>query len=193
MQSRLARASRSLVAATLSTAIAASSHISAGGNVPSASALALTGVFSLLVCVALVGRNLSKLRMSLAVAASQFAFHALFSTLGAPSGGAAGSDGHGHAAASILFTGEAASSPSTMMWLAHALAAVATLVVLYRGEAAFWGMRDAAVRFFTVIAAATPSILAEAPRLAPVDRSSASTVFVFLKGSLHHRGPPVAL
>ena len=192
MSSRWARLSRGVLAAVFATLIASLSHALAGGGTPSTLSLAVSLAFSTLVCVALTGRRLSAVRMSLAVAISQFAFHGLFSTLGGATGHVVVT-GHGsHAATSTLVetTPVAAHHTSAWMWLAHALAAVATIAVLRRGERAFWHMRDTALRFVAVVFAAMPVIVEHRSVEPGISRVDSPTVFEFLHGSLQHRGPP---
>ena len=196
MGTRWARFARGLLAALASTAVAGLSHALAGGGAPSTLSIAIALAFSALVCVALTGRRLSAARMSVAVVLSQFAFHGVFSTIGvAPSHAPAALEGaaHGaHSAASIglLVAPETGHHTSGWMWLAHALAAVATIVVLRRGEAAFWGMRDAALRFLATVFTVSPVLSIEPPAAPVVARVAAPRHFEFLLGSLQHRGPP---
>lgn len=193
MSTRWARVTRGLLAASFATAIAAVSHFLAGGGTPNGVSIALVFAFSALVCIALTGRQLSLLRMSLAVAVSQMAFHVSFATIGGATGHVV-SGGH-HSVPSIVLNSSVLESSiehhtSGWMWLAHALAAVATIVVLRRGEAAFWGMRDTALRFFAVAFTLVP-VVRVSPRTAPVVvHVEAPRHFVFLLGSLQHRGPP---
>lgn len=104
-------------------------------------------VFSFMICVLLAGRSLSLIRLSISVAASQFLFHALF-ILGTitPSGVSAP---HVHGTPLVLpaVTGisEAAAADATMS-AAHAVAALLTVVALYRGERLILAARDLAVQ-----------------------------------------------
>ena len=186
-----------MLAAVFATLIASLSHALAGGGTPSTLSLAISLAFSALVCVALTGRQLSMVRMSLAVAISQFAFHGLFSSLGGATGGGETPvvvvGGHGtHAATSTLLetTTVAAHHTNGWMWTAHALAAVATIVVLRFGERAFWGMRDAALRFIAVVVGTLPVRVEHQPVEPVISRVDSPTVFEFFRGSLQHRGPP---
>jgi hypothetical protein len=196
MGTRWARFARGLLAALASTSVAALSHAMAGGGAPSTLSLVIAVSFSALVCVALTGRRLSAARMSAAVALSQFAFHGVFAGLGGASGHAAAAlegAGHGaHSATSIALAAvpTAQHHTSGWMWLAHALAALATIVVLRRGEAAFWGMRDAALRFLATVFAVAPVLPFTPPAAPVVARVAAPRHFEFLLGSLQHRGPP---
>jgi len=192
-----------MLAATFATLIASLSHALAGGGTPSTLSLAISLAFSALVCVALTGRELSAGRMSLAVVISQFAFHGLFSSLGGATGGGhtgvALVGGHGtHAATSTLLDTTNFLETSTVaahhtdgwMWAAHALAALATIAVLRFGERAFWGMRDAALRFVTVFVGTVPVLVEHRPVALVASRVDSPTVFDLLLGSLQHRGPP---
>ncbi|TBN57079.1 hypothetical protein EYE40_06500 [Glaciihabitans arcticus] len=192
MSTRWARFARGWVAALFATLIAAASHTLAGGGTPNLVSLALALAFSVLVCVALTGRSLSLLRTGLAVGASQVGFHLLFATLGGATGTVLSSGGHNHAGSMVF---DVASSPvhhtSVWMYLAHAFAAIATIVVLRRGEAAFWGMRATLARFLVTILAGITRVPILVPRPARIELSvRAPRLFLFLTGSLQHRGPP---
>ncbi|TXN31402.1 hypothetical protein [Lacisediminihabitans profunda] len=202
MTTRWARFARGWLAALVATFTALCSHAIAGGGMPSAVAIALSLAFSGLVCVALAGKTLSRVRLTAAVAVSQFAFHGAFSLLGEatlPPG--VGSAGMQHSAAQMaaqiadLPAGQAVVGPDATMWLGHAIAAVLTIVAIRRGERAFWGLfdlarlcvsavwslvaRPVAVRSPDPLASTVATERAIVPR--PVD-------LVF--SSLSHRGPP---
>ena len=187
MGTRWARVIRGLVASGVATLVAALSHFLAGGGVPNAASIAVILTFSALVSIALTGRRLSLLRMSLAVVVSQFAFHALFATIGGATGSVVHSGGHAmHGVIEVAPT--VGHHTSAAMWFAHALAAAATIVVLRRGEAAFWSLRTAALRFL-VVAFAVARVVA-APSTPPI-HAEVTPRRLFLIGSLQLRGPPV--
>ncbi|MFB2585047.1 hypothetical protein [Herbiconiux liukaitaii] len=145
MNDRITRVTRGLVAAAVATFVAAFSHVVAGGGAPGAAGSALAVAFAVLVCVALAGRRLRDLSLTLSVVLSQFVFHLLF---GVGGGGAAvshagaevaGHAGHGADAAQLAAllpeaTSGMAHSESPWMWFSHAVAAVVTIVALRRGE-----------------------------------------------------------
>jgi hypothetical protein len=136
-RSRSTRALRGLIAATVATFVALMSHVAAGGAMPGWLGVAVPWALAAMVCTVLAGRALSLWRLSIAVVLSQALFHTLF-VLGTVTPGAAIS-GHVHgaaAAAQIGPTTAAASAPDLAMWASHLAAAVLTIVVLHRGEAA---------------------------------------------------------
>jgi len=188
MGTRWARVLRGVLAASTATLVAALSHFLAGGVAPNAVSVAIILTFSTLISIALTGRRLSLLRLSAAVVLSQFAFHALFATIGGATGSVAHASGHAvHGA--IELVPSIAHHTSAGMWFAHALAALATIVVLRRGEAAFWGMHEAALRFLVVAFAPLPlvaGVRAPHPFVARVTPRR-----LFLIGALQLRGPPV--
>ena len=194
MSTRWARFARGWLAATFATLIAAASHAAAGGIPPNVASIALALAFSGVACVLLTGRTLSLLRTSVAVVGSQLAFHLVFSSLGGAATGAAESVApHAHAAASLAHTAQAAHHTDPAMWFAHAVAAVLTVIVLRKGEAAFWGMRDAALRFIGTILPTAPRMpvaITRATVTASPARVFPPRLFVLLIGSLQHRGPP---
>jgi hypothetical protein len=205
MTTRWARFARGWLAALVSTFIAVCSHTAAGGSLPSVVAIALSLAFSGMVCVALAGKTLSRRRLTLAVAVSQFAFHGAFSLLGGStslSGGVHGSGMHHSGAqlaaeiASFASRSHGVMPTDATMWLGHAVAAVVTIVALRRGERAFWGLLDLARLGVATIRRRFSRPLHTSLTLRPRTGSvavqwtlvprPASLIFV----SLTHRGPP---
>jgi hypothetical protein len=109
MSSRWARVLRGLTAAFFAVFVAGFSHVVGGGVQPGGVGVVLALAFSAVVCVALAGKTLSLLRLSIAVGFSQLAFHLLFS-VGAgsvASGAGAGAGAGGGAAGAAGLTGVA--------------------------------------------------------------------------------------
>ncbi|MHA7306497.1 hypothetical protein ACX80E_14855 [Arthrobacter sp. TMN-49] len=141
---------RGWIGAIISTAVAAASHILAGGHTPVVPMLILSIVLSGLVCTVLAGRVLSLWRLMLGVLLSQAMFHGLFS-LGTPTGSLPASTGHtGHSTHQMVETAQLAQTAmpvmdhsSPAMWLSHIVAAVLTVAVLRRGESVAVALMDA--------------------------------------------------
>ena len=83
MSTRTARLVRGWAAALSATAVAAASHVLAGGLIPNPFIVLFALALSAMVSCALAGRALSLPRTSAAVLASQGIFHLLFSVGGA--------------------------------------------------------------------------------------------------------------
>ena len=141
---RAGRTYRGLIAALVATFVASVSHSVADGEPAAMIGIVLALVFAAPVCIALAGRTLSWLRLSIAVAASQFAFHGLL-LVGVGSGSGShplGTHLHGADLAGALGTTAlhaGAGHPDhaqPAMWIAHAIAAVLTVLALGRGERA---------------------------------------------------------
>ncbi|KRE81917.1 hypothetical protein [Arthrobacter sp. Soil763] len=132
------RLARGWSGALAATAVAATSHVLAGGTLPEVPLLVLTLALSGLAFTALSGRGLSLWRLSAGVILSQGVFHWLFSGAGAPHAAAQSAVGHqAHLAA--LEPAAAAAVPAMdhaapLMWVGHAVAAALTIAVLRRGE-----------------------------------------------------------
>ncbi|TFD84540.1 hypothetical protein E3T61_18965 [Cryobacterium lactosi] len=146
MDTRWARLARGWVTAVVSVVVAAVSHVGGGGTLPGSLGAVLALTFAGLASVALAGKTLSRLRLSVSVMVSQFAFHSLFG-LGAgsaPRSMTGPGSGHQHGAMMVEMTAPGGSAQAmnidTSMWLAHAVAAVITIVLLRRGERAFWAL-----------------------------------------------------
>lgn len=194
MTTRWARVARGFVAAVISLFVAAVSHILPGGNVPGALALLACLILSTLVCIALSGKRLSLFRLGTAVVASQFLFHSLFS-LSAPSTAAGSASpihpGHVHEQFIVLGTSGAASIDAGM-WLAHAGAAVVTIVALRYGELAFWSLFTVARLWIGALfgAMTTPRPVEVPVVAAPRERSALPHERILPLSPLRHRGPP---
>lgn len=151
-RARAIRTLRACFAASATVFIAAASHAVAGGMVSWVAVFATVAV-TLPVFLLLGARLASLWRQSVAVAFAQFVFHWLFVGVGlhsqtadvsAVGGSAAGSvalplSPHAeHLAALQNFSPSLAQAGAAdaVMWLAHAVAAAFTVVLLHRGELA---------------------------------------------------------
>ncbi|MGO4105327.1 hypothetical protein AB4Y63_15360 [Leifsonia sp. YAF41] len=212
MGTRWARFARGWIVALFSTFVAGLSHALAGGAVPSIVAVVLSLAFAGIVCIGLAGRTLSLARMAVSVLISQLIFHGLFS-FGAPGGaltvspasasaGTAGNGAHEHGPIGVLVglgsapVGHAAGHDAVWMWVAHAVAALITIVALRHGESAFWGLFDTVRLGIRSLFTALAGALAGAT-LPAIPRSAATTARVFTPRDLalvfsrmRHRGPP---
>jgi hypothetical protein len=196
MTTRWARVARGFVAAVISLFVAIFSHILPGGNVPGALALLACLILSTLVCIALSGKKLSLFRLSAAVGVSQFLFHSVFSlSASVPSTAATPASlihsGHLHEQVIVLGTSGVASIDEGM-WLAHALAAVVTIVALRHGELAFWSLfRVARLWIGTLFASMTTPRPVEVPAVsAPRERAVLPHALILPLSPMRHRGPP---
>ena len=216
MHSRPARVARGLVAASVSTFVAALSHAAAGSQAPSLVAVALCLVVASFACIALAGHRLTPWRTAAAVLVSQAVYHALFTAIPAVSGSAesvfgmsgAHVHGHDHAAASLPSASSSAADAAmgmsaagshahgaghsdALMWAAHGLAALVTVAVVLHGERVFWRLFDTLrltfLTLFRPVAAASTPLSVSVPVV--VGRILAPIAPPFLS-SVKHRGPP---
>jgi hypothetical protein len=146
--------------------------------------------------------------MAVSVLVSQLIFHGLFS-FGAPGALSASTAptaalpaAHQHSPIGMLADlGSAPAAHSSThdaawMWLAHAVAAVITIVALRHGESAFWGLFATVRLGIRSLFAALAGVLAGAT-LPGAPRSAVSTARMFTPRDLalvfsrmRHRGPP---
>jgi hypothetical protein len=177
-----------MTAAGFATFVAALSHTLGGDAAPSVLAIVTTLVISAAICTLFAGRTLSTWRLAASIALSQALFHGVFSALGTPVAAA-----HAHAGPITLPTAPALSHlhAGGAMWIAHAAAALVTIVAFLYAERAFWGISDTARLFFArLFAAIVP--LTPTPRPAgirAVRRYVARDLSVLLS-TMRHRGPP---
>ncbi|NRD24986.1 hypothetical protein [Frigoribacterium sp. VKM Ac-2836] len=148
MGSRWSRLLRGSLTTVLALTVAAFSHVAGGGSAPGVLGTGLALAFALPLAVALTGTKLSAVRLSLAVTFAQLAFHTLFSLGASTTAVTATGGGHHGRDALVLTTGDAAAmagmhaGPS--MWLAHGVAAVATVVGIWFAERTVRSLADLA-------------------------------------------------
>jgi hypothetical protein len=192
---------RGSTAAGIATFLALLSHISGGGAMPGWLGIVVPLVLSVTVCTLLAGRRLSLWRLSPAVAVSQVLFHTLF-VLGAfaPSGDAGGvSSHHAHDPATTAMVDDAVVSNAVhadaTMWLMHAVAAIATIVVLHRGERTVYRLHELAhelvrrVRRRLIVALVLPPVSTARPA-PPARREPSRPTLTLLVSEVARRGPP---
>jgi hypothetical protein len=193
MTTRSSRTVRGVIAALVATFVALFSHSVADGTAPSRVGVLLALAFAVPVCVALAGRRLSLVRLSVSVLSSQFAFHAAMmlgnpDTIPATRSGTVGAGHHQDASVPVLHLATSVAHPDhdTVMWGAHLLFA------LRQGERAFWSIL-ARRRFETVRALLTypsePTPRRELPAFSSSARARPRLVSL---SAMRHRGPPVA-
>ncbi|QAV69707.1 hypothetical protein ESZ53_04180 [Salinibacterium sp. UTAS2018] len=189
MHTRAMRVLRGSIAAFFATFTAAFSHQFAGGVTPSLFGMGVSLVISISICTLLAGRTISLARLSIAIAASQAMYHALFSSMLVPAGIAQ----HNMAAMTFDFSSAAQSADSAMS-LSHVVAAAVTVIAFRYAEVAFWGLFDTARMFISrlfisVSLVATPVLeFRLEPRSAPVVQLVARFLAI-----TRYRGPPAAL
>lgn len=185
MDSRWTRVARGTAAASVATFVAALSHSISDGRGPSLFGVGASLVISILVCTMLAGRTLSTWRLVVSIGLSQFLFHTLFSGLGMPVA-------LQHDMNSMDVTLPHVHSGTTM-WLAHAVAAVVTIVAFRFGEQSFWGViATARLLLDRLVVIVIPALDIPRPVVA-VDGHFAPRDLTLLLSSMRHRGPPVEL
>lgn len=188
MQSRGSRVARGWIAGSFATGVAALSHGLADGAAPSGIAILIGLVFAGVLGTFAAGRQPSLPRVTVVVAGSQLAFHLVFSAL---TPGMATPAGH-HGMPELLAPAMAHHGDDPAMWIAHALALVATVVFLRRAELALWNLlRDAlraiGRRSLPLAIAARPTSRRTFPATAP-----RHPVLLSLSSVVSRRGPPLA-
>lgn len=211
LAARRSRVAASWIVALVATVIAASAHTLAGGAAPHALALLLgvgaSGLLGMTALAALRAGRLSRLGLAGVVALDQAVFHLAFSLLGPAGGGvASGADAlAGHPAHGALDAASVAIAPAgipieaaaplagatALMGLHHAIAAVASYVLLRRGSAAiasaFEALGLALARLLEPVVVVVAPVLGRAP-LGGVERLVLPAVVVL--GGSGRRGPP---
>ncbi|GAA1856801.1 hypothetical protein [Brevibacterium marinum] len=148
MKDRRQRALRGSLAASFATFVALTSHVIGGGSLPTMMGLIVPLVLSTLVCVLLAGRQLSLWRLSASVGGSQALFHLLFMVFTPKASAAAPAavferhalrhTGHHESMGPMGSMGGTESAmhahTSTPMIVAHMVAAVITIAMIYFSE-----------------------------------------------------------
>lgn len=202
--SRWSRFCRGWVAAGFATFVAAISHTFAGGGTPGLLAIVVSLAFAGIICIGLTGAAASTWRTSVSVVASQLVFHGLFALTGAS--GRTGTTlveqdaaGPHHHALALSVVSSATVAPHAVhaylgsaMLVAHALAAIVSIVALRHGEGALRGLlATARLAVRILIARVAGAIAPTSPRqtlhTAPVATASVRDVLI---SPMRHRGPP---
>jgi hypothetical protein len=150
--------------------------------------------FATLACIALTGKRLSAARLAASVTASQLAFHLLFSLIGTSSTVSVVSTGHHGMSTMVVGAADASASmfPDPLMWFGHAIAAVATFVLLRFGEAAFWRLAEITRLLVRVIRVPVVTVVPTLPGQRVSGVVFSPRFFTLLRSSLLFRGPPVS-
>jgi hypothetical protein len=134
MTSRQLRLLRAAAATSVATTLAAVSHTVGGGMPPHPLLVVALSILLVPLASALIGRRPSAARTALTVLVSQAAFHVLFQVLaGSLTDTGLPASGHAHHAVQ-LGPVVAAVAPDAPMLLSHALAALATTLLIWHGE-----------------------------------------------------------
>lgn len=190
MNPRAARTLRGTAAGTVATLVAAASHGLGGGGLPGVAGLSLALAFSVIVSIALVGRRVPAVRLAASIGISQLAFHVVFSTLGG-AGEVIVHGGH-HGTVHVTTAAESVTHASSLMVLAHIVAAVLTVLALARGERAIIGLRNTARMLLHAILEPAPTVI---PLPTPSRRPATAALLVprparELVAACGLRGPP---
>ena len=184
MTPRHVRAMRGTSAAWIATVVAATAHTLAGGGAPSPALVAAVGILAAPFAVALIGRRLSAWRTGTTVLASQALFHVAF----AVTADADPASLHGH---HVTHLGGDLSSivlPDAPMFIAHVLAAVATVAALCGGERMLRALGRGIRSVFTRARGMAPR--APMPRLVALPGASLRIAECIPVSDLSRRGPP---
>ncbi|ROS59472.1 hypothetical protein EDF38_2321 [Frigoribacterium sp. PhB160] len=173
MAPRWTRFLRGWLTAGFSVVVAATSHVAGGGAAPGLLGVVLALAVAVPVSVALAGRRVRLAGLIPSVAVSQLAFHLLFSLGAASSAGHASASGGHHTPLVVSVAGGATGAAGTgidamamsagLMWAAHALAAVLTVVGIRWGAACLERLLRLAARRLAVVRLLLGAALRPAP------------------------------
>ena len=202
MTARQLRALRGCAAAVVATLVSATAHTLAGGGAPPPVLVLAIAVLAAPVAVVLVGRRPSRVRTGMAVLASQVVFHVAFAVAGSL-GAETMPAGHAHGAmiaASMpgmpmlgmtmpgmtMHPGAGMDADASML-IAHAVAAVVTVIMVSYGERMLRAIARGLSRYLPPLWQGTP-LRSEAPRTATA-RPPAPLRPLF-SSEVSRRGPP---
>ncbi|OXS85377.1 hypothetical protein [Kocuria marina] len=194
MSPRARRLARGWVAAFVATTLAAGSHAAVDGTWPSPLIIALSMCLAAPLCMLLAGRALSRWSVAGSVLLSQALLHTLY----AQSGGMAHAIDYTHHHAASTADGPAvvisvlpAAHHGCGMLAAHAVAAVATYVLLRHGEtAAFRLLNAVSLRVLRILVLALRPVTTAVPRRTSWTSPRALADQLLLSSVCGYRGPP---
>lgn len=196
---RAQRLARGWIVGLVATTVAAVSHSLAGGHQPGMLSFGAALVFAGMLGTVVIAHRPSLPRLIVTVGVSQLAFHLVFSLLGAGGSSTASGAAMANMAAMDQVTVTAPVMPGhdhladPGMWIAHAIAAVLTILFLRRAELALWNMltrlgRVIATRLSTVL---VPVASDGAPRIPAWPARAVGPAERLLGASASRRGPPL--
>jgi hypothetical protein len=184
------RLGRAAVLGACCLVLSLTAHVLAGGAAPSPMALLVLAVPVACLSILVTGERAGLLRIGGTLAATQVGLHEGFMLLAQPHCSLPAMAGHGHTAVGAAMSctpGMPMAGPSAVMFAAHVVAAVATGLLLWRGERLLWAL-------VTWLAVTLPQALD--PRPVPARRPAHPVVvrrsarsFTTL-GGVGRRGPP---
>jgi hypothetical protein len=184
------RLGRAAVLGVCCLLLSLTAHVLAGGAAPSPLALIVLAVPVACLSILVTGERAGLTRIGGTLAATQVGLHEGFMLLAQPHCNLPTMAGHGHTAVGVAMSCTPAmpmAGPSALMFAAHVAAAVATGLLLWRGERLLWAL-------VTWLAVALPQALDPLPvpargRAHPVAvrRSTRSSTTL---GGVGRRGPP---
>jgi hypothetical protein len=191
---RSERLVRAAVVACLSTAVALAMHVAGGGAMPAAPGVLVPLLLAFAVSAQLAGAAMSRWRLATAVAAAQAMFHASFA-LGPGAHVIASGPHASHSPTSLTVESvgdHAAHSHLTPSMVgAHAVAAVATYVLLRRADVLVALILRAAASLVSRLEATAPRLTPHGVAPAFPSRTPAHTSIARSPRGL--RGPPLRL
>lgn len=192
---RWGRVARGTVAALLSVFLAGFAHSLAGGALPGIAGIALVVTFSILVCIAFVGRRMPRTRLATSILVSQAMYHWLFGSLGSLEALAPrpGTLGHVHNAPVDFGAIAGQAHDHGDMLMAHVAAAAVTFAIFAFGERSITAIVHAARAF---VLSLIPRFADATPITAPARLQAHGTRITVARrdrvdhSGLRHRGPP---
>ena len=195
MSRRAHRLARGWVAAFVATTLAAGSHAAADGSWPPLLIVTLSTCLAAPLCMLLAGRVLSRGSVAGAVLSSQMLLHVIF----AHSGGVVHTVDrtHHHAAAAtdgpavVVSVLPSAAHHDGGMLAAHAVAAVATYLLLRHGEVAFFRLLySLSLCVLRILRAVRRPVTVAVPRRTSWTSPRALADQLLLSSVCGYRGPP---
>lgn len=186
MQARRVRVWRGTTAAAVAVLLASTAHTLSGGGAPPLWLVAAVVVLAAPLCVALVGRRRSVIRIAASVAVAQVALHAAFAAVGTTAPAALqGAHHHGP----LVLAGGTVDPAATTMTAGHALAALLTVVLLAWGERLLAALARGVRRLLRTQWTATALPVAPAPTSFSPRLTAVAATFLLC---VIRRGPPAA-
>lgn len=181
---------RGALFAASASAFAATAHTLGGGSPPSPLFCLLLAALLLPVTTALAGPRPALWRTAAAMGAAQLAFHTAFAVVG-DIGAWGPVTPHVHGAGDVTaLIPTAGAAPDAAMTLGHAIAALAAVAVVHRGERAVVVILAWFPRAVRRLLAPVAPIVVRAPRLL-AERAIRPARPTVPHGTLSRRGPPL--
>lgn len=192
MNARQLRLVRAAAVSSIATLLAGVSHTLGGGSAPHPLLILAVATLVTPLSALLIGARPSRGRVAVTVLLAQAAFHVLFQVLGSPvATSSPGALGHvHHLDLALLASAPSASAAGAPMLVAHVVAAILTMLLIWHGEVVVRAVARWVEALLRRSVTTTPTDHRRPPGLRSLDLPVLEVAFA---AAVTRRGPPALI